>query len=410
MSEYMKKHILVDILQYVGAVTLVVCTLLMIFAFEAGKLPFMDGDYLDTRTEADDKNEQDKIEQELVSEQEQVKETAVSYVSKLDKADSSSVISSGIYGTDSYIAYRPLSEISLTGEARLESCMGYLVVKDGGTVTAVYDGYHYNVTDAINGYSFTFNRDVSGRPLFYGADGYVYLENGEKKPSTYDKYNCDKGLNCEYPSYISGYNTDYQVFEDNGSFGLRRAEDGTVVIPARYADVYSVSEGYSVAVDKDNRLHLYSADGKLISDKYYATDDDGALSAGYFFVRNGITRARTSEGIEVLLRTDGNLFRIPSGFSVVAYSDGVILLKGQSGYGYMHYSGKWLCTPDYKSALPFNEGLAVVADKNGLYGMIDLNGNTVIPYLFSSLSNSSDGVIVAYDQKFGYFVLNKLAK
>lgn len=405
----MKKRILVNLLQYIGAFALLICTVLFIYAFEAGKLPFMDSDYLDAREEAA-LNASPEVEQGGdASQQPPVQETAATYIGKLPKADKDVVPYEGLFGSDSKIAVRSLSGLNLSAATRLDICMGYVIANDNGKVSAVYDNVLNDVSAVLNGYSLTFKRDALGRPLLYGADGHVYLDNGALLPADYDKYNLDKGLNCEYPSYLSGYNAEYSVFEEGGMFGLRKVADGTVIIPAKYVDVYGVSEGRSIAVDKDNRLYMFDTNGKLISNSYYATEDDGASAIGYFFVRKGLTRARSSSGEEIILRADGSVFQIPSGFSVLAYSDGAILLKGQKGYGYMLYNGKWLCSPDYEMAQPFNEGLAVVCDKSGLYGMIDLSGATVVPHLFNSLSNSSDGVVVAYTQKFGYYILNKIA-
>lgn len=405
----MKKRILQDILQYIGAIVLVAGTLLTIFAFEAGKLPFMSDAYLNDRNEKVESVPDTEVDADS-SKQETVRETAASYIAKLEKIGNNDLVMGGIYGSDSYIGNRSVVGVSISNADKLDVWMGFLVVKNDGAVTAVYDSALNNVTEILNGYNFTFNRDGSGRPLFYGNGGYFYYENGEMKPGSYDKFNYDKGINSEYPSYEAGYNTAYTVFEDGGKFGLRKTSDGSVIIPAKFKDVYSVKEGYCVAVDNDNRLHLYSADGKLVTNKYFVTDDDGASSVGYYFVRNGLTRARTSDGKEVLLRVDGSFFQIPSGYEIMAYSDGVILLKGESGYGYMYSDGKWLCKPEYKKAMPFNEGLAAVCDKNGMYGMIDLNGETVVPHLFASLSNCSDGVVVAFDKMFGYYILNKVVK
>ena len=74
----------------------------------------------------------------------------------------------------------------------------------------------------------------------------------------------------------------------------------------------------------------------------------------------------------------------------------------------MSYTGRWISTPDYKFARPFSEGLAVVCDNDGNFGMIDLNGDTVVPCVFTNLTNSSDGVILAYAQKYGYYIINKV--
>lgn len=405
----MKKGVLNGLMQYIGAMALLLCTALLIYGFGIGALPFMDADYLAARKEAEKEADASVPPEDASSSQQEVQITAASFVAELERMGADAYPYKGIYGSDTRILLRSLSGLSLGGDEKIKLCMGYIIVEKNGATVAVYDGALNNVSEALDGYGLTFKRDASGRALFYGADGYVYLEDGVLVKADYDAVNFDKGIDCEYPSYLSDCDTAYTVFEENGFYGLRGNADGAVIVPAKYADVYGVSEGISIAVDGNNRLYMYNTDGKLISDGYYAADG-GADAVGYFFVRNGLTRARNANGEELLLRADGSVFGIPSGFTVVAYSDGVILLKGKNGYGYMQYNGKWLCTPQYSAARPFNEGLATVCDDNGLYGALDLNGKTVIPCVFESLTDFSDGVAVAYTQKLGYSVLNKTAE
>lgn len=386
---------------------MLLCTAFLIYGFGIGALPFMDDDYLAARKEAEKEAGTAVPPEDASSSQPAAQITAASYTAELERIGSGFYPYKGIYGNGTHIALRSLSGLSLGGDKKIALCMGYIIVGSGSAT--VYDGALNDVSAALDGYGFTYKRDASGRALFYGADGYMYLENGTLVSAEYDAVNFDKGIDCEYPSYLSGCDTAYTVFEENGSYGLRRNADGAVIVPAKYADVYGVSEGISIAVDADNRLYMYNTDGVLINGNYYAADG-GVDSIGYFFVRNGLTRARGADGEELLLRADGSVFNIPSGFTVEAYSDGVILLKGKNGYGYMQYNGKWLCAPQYSAAEPFNEGLAVVCDDSGLYGALDLNGNAVIPCVFDSLTSFSDGVAIAYTQKLGYFVLNKTAE
>jgi hypothetical protein len=98
-----------------------------------------------------------------------------------------------------------------------------------------------------------------------------------------------------------------------------------------------------------------------------------------------------------MIYTNGKEFEIPSGYDVIAYSSGMILLKHNGKYGYMSYTGAWVVQPTLSYAEPFYEGLAVIGDGRGNYALIDTEGNFVIPYgVFSYISNASTGVIAAY--------------
>lgn len=405
----MKKRMITGLLQYIGAIVLVLCSVLTVFAFDAGKLPFMDEDYLDARSqalsgtplpEAGENDTQSTQPQQLV--------TAATYINTLPKADKGAVPFNGIYGAGNFtLAHRPLSGIGIIGSAQLELRCGFLIKTENGQVVSVYDSTLNDITSVVNGWSLTYLRNADGKPLFTKDGQHAYVENAKLVVCDYDGVNLDKGVYIAYPAYLAGYDADYSVFKEDGFYGLKKT-DGTVIVSPEFMDVYSMSEGYCVAVDADKRLHLFDKNGTLISDKYYAAEKDDANAVGYYFVRYGITRARTADGEEVLLRTDGTLLSVPSGFTVCAYSDGAVLLQGPSGYGYMNFSGRWISTPDFKSAKPFSEGLAAVCDANGNYGMISLSGDYVIPSVFTSITGCSDGVILAYAKEYGYYIINKV--
>lgn len=405
----MKKKMITGLLQYIGAIVLVLCSVFTVYAFDAGKLPFMDEDYLEARSQAEVGVPLPDTEvEDTESEQPQQTVTAATFINSLPKADKTTVPNSGFYKAEDFVlANRSMAELGVIGEAQLSVRCGFLVKTVNGEVVSVYDSSLNDVTSIVNGWSLTYLREGGGRPLFTKDGQHAYVENGKLVPCEYDSVNLDKGVYAEYPAYLADYDRDYTAFKEGGLYGLKRT-DGTVVVPAKYADVYGMTEGYCIAVDGNKRLYLYDKNGTLISDKYFAAEKDDSSAVGYYFVRNGITRARDAAGKEVMLRTDGTVISVPSGFEVCAYSDGAILLKGETGYGYMNYKGRWIGTPDYKQATTFNEGLAVVCDGNGNYGMIACDGTTVVPFAFSNIVGCSDGVILAYAQEYGYYIINKL--
>ena len=404
----MKKRLITGLLQYIGAVVLIVCTAITVYGFETGSLPFMDASYLEARKNSGINGAGQDVEPPLPNTQQTVV-TAATYIGSLPKVPAGAVSFTGVYGNGAYLAVRPMSEIGNVGTAKLDLRMGFIIKSENGAVQAVYDGELKDISSVINGWDLTYLRNEDGKPLFVKDGTHAYYENGVLVPCEYDSYNLDKGIYCEQAAYLAAYDSSYEVFKQDGFYGLRRSEDGGVVVQPKYSDVYGMSEGYCIAVDTDKRLHLYDKDGTLINSDYYGAEAEDSRAIGYYFVRNGLTRVRDGNGKELMLRTDGTVLDIPSGFTVLAYSDGAILLKGALGYGYMSSDGKWITNPDYADAKPFNEGLAVVCGEDGACGMIDLNGNTVIPTVFDSVSGSSDGVILAYAQKYGYYIINKLS-
>ena len=63
--------------------------------------------------------------------------------------------------------------------------------------------------------------------------------------------------------------------------------------------------------------------------------------------------------------------------------------------------GGWISDERYTDAQAFYQGLAV-CQKDGYYGMIDRNGNTVVPFVYESLSQASSGLIAAYREADGW--------
>ena len=52
--------------------------------------------------------------------------------------------------------------------------------------------------------------------------------------------------------------------------------------------------------------------------------------------------------------------------------------------------------------MPFVQGLAVLGYEDGTVGMIDTRGNIVMPFVYTSLSLPSSGVITAFCEGIGW--------
>ena len=73
----------------------------------------------------------------------------------------------------------------------------------------------------------------------------------------------------------------------------------------------------------------------------------------------------------------------------------------------MDHTGRWIAQPEYDTAEPFVEGLAVLG-RNGNVGLIDTEGNIVIPLIFDNVQSCSGGIISAWDKDNGWAIFNKL--
>ncbi|MBQ4067206.1 MAG: WG repeat-containing protein [Clostridia bacterium] len=128
----------------------------------------------------------------------------------------------------------------------------------------------------------------------------------------------------------------------------------------------------------------------------------------YYFAQFDTVKIVTDE--DVLVDPKGEIFQLPSEYTMVSYSDGVILLEKDNTYGYMNYLGNWVKDPVFTDARPFLEGVAACKNAEGYWGVIDTDGNTVIPFNYTYISDISGGTIAAYSETAGWTVYQKLSK
>ncbi len=209
-------------------------------------------------------------------------------------------------------------------------------------------------------------------------------------------------------------------------------------IEYKYAKAYGYSEGRAAVVDDDGILRFIDPMGEVVIDgvgtkmvtasRYIVSEYAEPLyrhsenSKGYLYFDEGLVRVRKLErdytfrnliysDSDVLLYPDGSEFPLPSGFTLVSYSEGVLVLKGNDGkYGYYHKNGYWIAQPIYTEIRPFSEGLGVIGFLGGKKGVIDINGNIVIPFAYEYITAPSDGVMTLYSYDKGWKILVKMEK
>lgn len=267
-------------------------------------------------------------------------------------------------------------------------------------------------------------RDAQNRPIFkdWRSDTlYAVEQDGTITETSYDERVDSRGVFFDYPSYYGvSDDPDCTVVSSRSAFGYRVHENKSV--PTSYTKAYAFSEGYGCATDDQNRLYFYNADGRLrigglASVMYGVADGSREDALGYFYFDEGLTRVirrQYSRGElisehETFVNRKGTEFRVPSDYTVAAYHCGRILVQKGEFSGYMTSRGKFICDPIYTYARPFFEGLAVVGEKDGKKGMMDRDGNMVIPMIFDEITDCSGGVICLYDETCGWQILNKTA-
>ncbi|MCR4683364.1 MAG: WG repeat-containing protein [Clostridiales bacterium] len=206
-----------------------------------------------------------------------------------------------------------------------------------------------------------------------------------------------------------------------------------------YAKAYNFSEGLAVTVDDNGIIRVVNIyDGTVIRREavYYPQDLNmgehvfsvyiepfyrDIYELGSFYYDNGLLRVRLVESLyynrntyltdeERLIDKRGNVYDIPAGFSLVAYSEGILILERNGLYGCYHKDGYWIAQPMYTSALPFVEGLCVLGLSDGTKGMIDTSGKIVLPFRYSDISAPSSGIISCFSEADGWQFFAKMKK
>lgn len=209
-----------------------------------------------------------------------------------------------------------------------------------------------------------------------------------------------------------------------------------------YARAYAFSEGYACIVDDYGVLKVINKYGKITARlrheyrtdaangytymvrTYYQPIYNDIYSLGYYYFDHSLMRVRVIEheliegnvvnhvtaDYDILIDPWGNEFDIPSGYKLVSYSDGVILLERDGRYGYYHIDGHWIAQPIYTYAMPFVEGLGILGTSDGDMGAVDTSGNIVIPFEYEYISTPSSGVISCFSTADGWTILAKTEK
>ncbi len=294
--------------------------------------------------------------------------------------------------------------------------MGYIITEKNGE-THIYSPDGRDITATVGDRTLTVLRDKEGRPLFISDSGvYYYLDDaGALVISDYDSKLDKRAFDCEYPRYLGVQNDTIFRYRDGNMYGYKTK--GYVVITAMFREVFAFSdEGVGCVLWKHaggENLIFYNSKAVTINMEYLPSADRSANALGYYYFDDGLMRVRRQNAdktySEILITSDAKPVSLPSDYSLVSYTDSRILLSKNGRYGFMSSRFEWVTLPEYTSAKPFYEGLAVVSDSSGKYGVIDRSGDTVVPFVFDYISDCSDGVLLAYEKEHGWTVFEKTA-
>lgn len=297
--------------------------------------------------------------------------------------------------------------------------MGMLVLLEDDSLT-FYDGrggllYKYTGEEDL---IFAYDRDSEGRPLFIIGEQYYYIEDGELCESDFDARD-SLGLHFNYNADFAKDADQCSVYRSGSKYGILTA-DGKTLRSAMFKEAYNYSEGLGLVNypinGRDDYCYLNEA-GKVVIENFQpvgAHDEAGIGSiyfdGGYVMTRrikyHPLKKDVVEEDTDILVDKRGREFDMPEGYTAVCYSDQRIMVKRNNRYGFYAVKGAWVADAVYTYATPFYEGLAVVGDASGK-GVIDLDGNFVIPQSYTTITVCSGGIFVCWSNVTGYEVYIK---
>ena len=271
---------------------------------------------------------------------------------------------------------------------------------------------------------------------------YILSDDGKWEVSSYTDEDPPKetelGLQFDAPLDFGESDCDLVRFYSYGRWGYKNAKTGETVIFPRFTEAYNFHDGYAVALD-GYMMYFLNEQGSIVYQMSYAEpelfqtyenitlpDTNGIESLGYYYFSHGLTRIRVRQNLvtykayyyikesdsSYLFDINGNQFHLPTGYTLEAYSDGVLLLKNNDTglYGCMNYKNEWIVQPQYSHVTPSLSGMIVVGEENGKKGLVDTDGNWILPQVFDYLSAPSAGMIAAYDESIGWQVFRMMSK
>jgi hypothetical protein len=340
-------------------------------------------------------------------------------------------------------SYITVAQKVTTERQTVKPYMGYLLISsENGEKISLCDMFGNILADNMGNITPYYARDEKNRPVFGDGEKYYVFDDGGF--AEIEKDSIRVGLFYDFPA------TNYapegiEVKYDGETDSMRylRVKKGTYKT-GEYYKAYNISEKLGVVMYKtENKVRVINTNGYVqfsprswyswktgvvgqghsVGDEYTLPDTFGIESIGCAGYDSGWLRLRVVTTSHVvrnrvvsdsyrLVNKRGTAFEIPDGYSLEGYSNGVLLLEKDGKYGFYTINKEWIAQPMFTYATPFIQGLAVVGFEDGTVGMIDTDGNIVLPFVFTSLSQLSSGVIVGYCEGVGYrtfYIVEKTA-
>lgn len=331
----------------------------------------------------------------------------------------------------------------------VQPVMDYIKVRDGAQIVLLEaSGRIIDRDFADSGLEILHKRDWQGRTIFRRQEitgeqtHYIFDPNSRAfQPLWFTDEMGDRGVDFMYPSYFGMSDNEWVIFRHiNGLWGYQSTVDTGRTIAAEFNRAFNFSEGVGVAYRAvwghqgrmigrlllGNRLYFFDEDGHVVNRDFFGPDPDdetGASLLGFYYFDHGLTRVISKqldrnenavlEQREHLINREWREFFTPEDYTIIAYSNGMILLEKDGRFGFMSHLGEWIVQPIFTYARPFFEGVAVIGTQRSDEGiqkmLIDRHGN-ILARGYDYISNMTGGIIAMFEEGAGWTVLNKVRR
>ena len=177
--------------------------------------------------------------------------------------------------------------------------------------------------------------------------------------------------------------------------------DGEIAVNPQFKAAGHFYEGLALVMDGNDLFGYIDRDGKIAINAQF----DQALRFS-----EGLAWTVQEGGHPAAINTSGEVvYTCTNCASVQNYSDGLAAFsirdkKGEVRWGYRNKEGEIIINPQFFLALPFYQGKAQVKNKDGKYGLINLQGKLIVPYQFQKamLGTNDQGIsIMGNKDEFG---------
>lgn len=182
-------------------------------------------------------------------------------------------------------------------------------------------------------------------------------------------------------NFYAKYQTLSAVYEDD-KMGFVN-QKGEEVIPCKYVGSSIFTEGLAsvcLASSTSEKYGFINEKGEEIIPLKFAQSGSSSFE-------KGLARASVAGKTVLIDRKGETIFKTNNG-NIQGHGFGLVLVitkPNRKGWGWVNFKDQFVIDPVYDYAMNFNEDGFAIVEKNGLKGVIDTSGRTILPLKYKTV-------------------------